>query len=189
VTADASRYWFKPLAETMIDPRVIDPDQAIVQRAGLDDSDLDQIVAVLNAIRTWREADQRMRLATRSDMEMNETDMRALRYLIAAESSRADVSPRMLAEYLGISSASTTKALDRLSGSGHVTRSPHPEDGRAVIVRVTPKTHEDVRRTLGRRHEAMFAVAAQLAPEEREIVIRFLSDLSAVASAADAPHP
>jgi DNA-binding MarR family transcriptional regulator len=178
---ESSHYWFKPLAETLIDPRIMDPHQVIVNREGLDDADLDQIVAVLNAIRTWRDADQEMRSATRSDMDLNETDMRALRYLIAAESATTAVSPRMLTEHLAISSASTTKVLDRLSTSGHITRSPHPEDGRAVIVRVTDKTHREVRKTLGRRHEAMFTVAAALAPEEREVVIRFLSNLSEVA--------
>ncbi len=38
---------------------------------------------------------------------------------------------------LGISTASTTNLLDRLTASGRLTRSPHPRDRRSLVVRAT----------------------------------------------------
>ena len=79
---------------------------------------------------------------------------------------------------MNISTASTTKLLDRLAAAGHVTRSPHPTDRRALMITITERTHEQVRDTVGRTHARRFDVAARLTPAERETVIGFLNDLS-----------
>ncbi len=41
-------------------------------------------------------------------------------------------------ERLQVSPASVTNAIDRLEGSGFVTREPHPTDGRATLAGITP---------------------------------------------------
>lgn len=145
---------------------------------------MSQIVRLLVAMRRWREAEQRVSLESRSQMHLNETDMKALRFLIAAKNQKAPVTAGALSEHLGISTASTTKLLDRLAASGHIERGPHPTDRRAITVTITQHTHEEVRETIGRRHARRFEAAARLTPAEREVVIRFLTDLSAL----DAPE-
>jgi hypothetical protein len=46
------------------------------------------------------------------------------------------------------------------------------------MITITQKTHQRVHETVGRTHARRFDVAAGLTPAEREVVIRFLEDLS-----------
>lgn len=170
--------------DAMLDPRVIDPDQRLVHYTGLDDAEIAQIVRVLMGIREWRESEQRVSIRSRNEMKLNETDMKALRYLVAAKNQGTTITPGMLAEHLRISTASTTKLLDRLEVAGHIERAPHPTDRRALTISITDRTHEQVRDGVGRMHAHRFEVAAALSPAERETVIRFLDQL--VDSAPDA---
>ncbi len=162
----------------ILDPRVVDPKQELVDYSGMDEGEIDQIVRVLQSIRHWREAEQRMSLSSRNHMRLNENDMKALRFLVICKNQGLVATPGSLSEYLDISSASTTKLLDRLEDAGHIERSPHPSDRRALMITITQKTHQRVHDTVGRTHARRFDVAAQLTPDEREIVIRFLDDLS-----------
>lgn len=163
----------------MLDPRVTDPGEEIVQYACYDDQELDQIVQVLEAMRGWRETERRMSETSRKYMKLGETDMRALRYIIAAQKSDQLATPGALAKHLGISTASVTKMLDRLAGQHHIRRLPHPQDRRSTAVEVTEETRRAAQQTVGRSHAGRFYAAAALAPEERDVVIRFLEALSA----------
>ncbi|WP_127791978.1 MarR family winged helix-turn-helix transcriptional regulator [Agromyces sp. LHK192] len=163
----------------MLDPRVVDRDADLVPRDGLSDTEVDQIVRVLESLRSWHEASRRMSEASERYMRLNHTDMRAIRFLIAARNQEMIATPGALAEYLGISSAATTKLLDRLERGGHVERAPHPTDRRALAISVTDHTRHDARETVGRQHARRFAVAAALDADEREVVIRFLDGLAA----------
>ncbi len=165
----------------MLDPRVIDPDQELVNYSGLTEAEITQIVRVLSGIRNWRESEQEISFRSRSDMKLNETDMKALRFLVASKNQGILVTPGMLAEHLRISTASTTKVLDRLEAAGHIQRSPHPTDRRALAISITQKTHERVRDGVGRLHSHRFDVAASLTSSERETVIRFLEKMVATA--------
>lgn len=165
--------------EAMLDPRILDPREELVSYHDLSDDEIAQIVRLLTAMREWREVEQRLSLQSRSDMRLNETDMRALRFLIAAKNQHQPVTAGALSEHLGISTASTTKLLDRLTAAGHIERAPHPTDRRAITVTITQHTHEQVRESVGRRHARRFEAAARLTPGEREVVIRFLRDLAA----------
>lgn len=162
----------------MLDPRVIDAGEEVVSYSQYSDTELDQIVAVLASIRRWRETEQAVRFKSRGEMGLNETDMKALRILVAAKNRGELVTPGSLAESLGISTGATTKLLDRLAAAGHIERAPHPSDRRAIVVRITQGTHERVRDTVGRMHAHRFEAAAALSPAERDVVIRFLDDLS-----------
>jgi DNA-binding MarR family transcriptional regulator len=162
----------------MLDPRVLDPHQEIVQRAGLDDDEVDQVVRVLAGLRSWRETEQRLSEASRRYMKLGETDMRALRFVIAVQHRGEIATPGAIAAHLGISSASTTKVLDRLTEGGHVRRLPHRSDRRSLAIEVTEETRRVAQRTVGRSHARRFEAAARLSPHEREIVTRFLNDLA-----------
>ena len=163
----------------LLDPRVIDPTQELVNRAAMDDDEVDSVVRVLAALRAWSEAEQRMSQASQKHMKLNGTDMKALRFLMASRNTGAVVTPGILAEMLQISTASTTKLLDRLEKAGHIQRSPHPTDRRALMITVTESTSANARESVGRTHARRFEAAARLSQEERDVVIRFLTDLSA----------
>lgn len=178
---DEPRHSKPDAADAMLDPRVIDPDQQLVSFAGMGDDEIAQIVRVLVGMRRWREIEQMISSRSRDEMKLNETDMKALRFLVASKNQNVIVTPGMLAEHLHISTASTTKLLDRLARAGHVERSPHPTDRRALMVTITQQTHEQVRDGVGRMHAHRFTAAAELTPEEREVVIRFLDRLSSAA--------
>jgi DNA-binding MarR family transcriptional regulator len=165
------------LAGSIHDPRVADPRQQLVTRDGLGNADLDQIVRVMEALQGWREAEQRASETSRKYMQLNETDMKALRFLMAARNQDLVATPGAIAAHLGISTAATTKVLDRLAQSGHITRSPHPTDRRALAIAITPETYTVAQETVGRQHVRRFDAAARLTPAERQTVIRFLEDL------------
>lgn len=167
-----------PGADDVLDVRVIDPAGELVDRAGLSDKEISRITRLLAGLQRWREAEQRVGFRARSEMDLNESDMRALRYLVAAKNRQRVVTAGDLAEHLHISTASTTKLLDRLAAAGHIERTPHPADRRALAVRITDATHDTVRERLGRSHAHRFEAAARLTPDERETVIRFLDDLA-----------
>lgn len=173
----------------MLDPRLIDPDQAIVKYGDLSHDEVSQIVRLLAGMRRWRQQEQEISSRSRSDMKLNETDMRALRFLVASKNQGVLVTPGMLADHLKISTASTTKLLDRLEAAGHIERSPHPTDRRALVISITGKTHEQVRDGVGRLHSHRFEVAASLTPEEREVVIRFLQAMADTAPNASDGTP
>ncbi|HXD61972.1 MAG TPA: MarR family transcriptional regulator [Lacisediminihabitans sp.] len=167
-------------SDVMLDPRMVDPNQELVNYSSMADGEIAQVVRVLEAIRRWREAEQSLSLRSRNHMHLNENDMKALRFLVVCKGQGIVATPGSLAEHLNISSASTTKLLDRLMAAGHIERSAHPTDRRALMITITQDTHEQVRDTVGRTHARRFDVAAELKPEEREIVIRFLNRLASV---------
>jgi DNA-binding MarR family transcriptional regulator len=163
---------------SMMDPRVMDPHQEIVRRAGMDDADVDQVVGVLEALRRWRETERRTSEASRRYMKLGDTDMRALRFIIAMKNHGRVVTPGAIAEHLGITTASTTKLIDRLAVGNHVRRFPHPSDRRSLAIEVTEETRRAARESVGRSHARRFDAAARLSAAEREIVTRFLHDLA-----------
>ncbi|BDI21286.1 MarR family winged helix-turn-helix transcriptional regulator [Herbiconiux sp. L3-i23] len=151
------------------------------------DDDL-RAVDVLNALRAYRSAESAMRKRTRSSMGMGETDLSALRYLLAEARAGRTVSPKDLAVRLEISTASVSVLIDRLEKSGHVVRRRSPTDGRGVIVEATPSTEAEVRGTLGAMHGRMHEVADSMTPEEARAVVHFLRRMTAAVDSIDPPH-
>ncbi|PJJ63483.1 MarR family winged helix-turn-helix transcriptional regulator [Compostimonas suwonensis] len=154
-----------------------------------DDTATGRAVEVLQALRRFHQADTTMRQQLSTDMDMNETDLRALRELIAAEAVGRSVSPKDLTRAIGISSAATAKLLARLVGSGHIRREPSPRDRRAQLLFATPAAHQEVRTTLSAMHTRMLAAAARLDAHEQASVIAFLDDLSEAVSIEREPSP
>lgn len=133
---------------------------------------------VIESLRDYRAAERAMRLRTREAMKMGEADLKALRFLLKAESEGRAVTPTDLRAHLGMKSSSITIMLDRLTASGHVRRAPHPTDRRSLLITATPGADEEVRHTLARMHERMLAVAAALDGGQAASVTRFLERLT-----------
>ncbi len=142
------------------------------------DDTLDPPGAVLQALREYRNVEVARRRSTRDSMGMGETDLLALRYLLRAQAAGERVGPKDLSRVLGITTASTTSLLDRLVGSGHVRREPHPTDRRALVIVPTVASDSEVRATLGDMHRRMMAVAEELSAAEARVVVNFLRRMS-----------
>lgn len=155
-----------------------DPDSALIDRTGVSPEDLAEIGQVMAALGRLRDAEQRLTEASQRYMKLGRSDMRALHYLIVARHDGAVVTPSAIAKHLGISSASTTKLLDRLESAGHIVRSPHPSDRRALAITVTDETRDAAMHTIGRLHAKRFYSAARLGSGERAAVVRFLDDMT-----------
>jgi DNA-binding MarR family transcriptional regulator len=140
----------------------------------------DSVREVLQAIRSFSDAMDRMHGGMKGDMAMNATDLAALRMLIMREQRGRSVSPHEMATHLRISTASTTKLLDRLTASGHVERRPHPHDRRARVVVLTDESRQAFFRHFGQHLAGMRGVAEEYSEEELAIVTRFLGQVSEV---------
>jgi len=164
--------------------RYFSNDSDLVERGDLSDAELAQCVAVMDALRTWQEAARTLSEASKRYMKLNDSDMRAIRMIMRAQKQGQIVTPKDVAREVGISSASTTKLVDRLVAGGHLIRMPHPSDRRTICLEVTERTSASAHNTIGRQHARRFAVAASMDHDERDAVIRFLSALAE----SDAPQ-
>ena len=163
-----------------------DPESQLVDRSALDGDEVRQIGALMAALGALREAEQLLSDASLRYMKLNQTDMRALHYLIVSANRGAIATPGAIAAHLKISTASTTKLLDRLARAGHIARESHPTDRRALAISITSQTQTAAMNTVGRQQAKRFHSAARLNPAEREVVIRFLQDMTSELSIADA---
>jgi DNA-binding MarR family transcriptional regulator len=174
----------------VFDLRANDPDGSLADRAGLSDADIDQISELMTAMGRLRDVERRMAEASQRYMRLNETDMRAIHFLITTQNQGLEATAGMLARHLGITTASTTKMLDRLERAGHLTRQPHPRDRRSLVVRISPETAAVARRTVGRQQASRVAPAARLSRDERAVVISFLTGTAdALEAALNDPGP
>lgn len=174
-------------ASSIYDVDLSDPRGELVDRAGMSDVEVRQISALMQALGGLRAAEQELSEASLRYMRLNQTDMRALHFLIACGNRGVIATPGAIAVHLGISTASTTKLLDRLERGGHITRSPHPSDRRALAIAITAETRRSAMATVGRQHARRFVAAARLTSAEREIVTRFLVDMTTEIALGDEP--
>lgn len=137
-----------------------------------------EVRSALEAVRALSDALDRMNGSMKSDMDMNATDLAALRMLVVREHRGASVSPHEMARHLRISTASTTKMLDRLEAAGHVERRPHPSDKRARVVTLTPHSRRVFFQHLGSHLAGMSAVADRYSDDELAVITRFIDELS-----------
>lgn len=135
--------------------------------------------SALESVRAFSDAMDRMHTGLRSDMDMNATDLSALRMLSIREQRGELVKPHDLARHLGISSASTTKLLDRLSKEGFVERAPHPNDRRALVIKLTESSRRDFGRHFSSRIARMRGAMESFSEPELRVAIRFLDELGA----------
>lgn len=156
----------------------------LLDRAGLDEGEVEQCLRVLDALHEWQVAARALSEASKRYMKLNESDMRAIRMIIRATQQDELVTPKDISREVGISAASTTKLIDRLIAGGHLVRIPHPHDRRTTCVQVTESTRRSAHDTIGRQHARRFSAAASLSSADREATIRFLNALTD----ADAPQ-
>lgn len=96
---------------------------------------------------------------------------------------RGDMTLNDLAAYLYLDKSTASRVVDALERKGYVTRSPHPEDGRALLLEATRAG-----RTLeGRIRESILAeergLVADFAPEVRKAMTQLIRRLAHAAQA------
>ncbi|WP_051619737.1 MarR family winged helix-turn-helix transcriptional regulator [Haematomicrobium sanguinis] len=173
--------------DNLYDINANDPDHELVQRTHIAPQDVAQITELMSAFGDLRDAERALSEASRRYMQLNETDMLALQFLIVAGNRGQIVTPSAIAQHLAISTPSTTKLLDRLERDGHITRSTHPSDRRALAIAITPATRRAAMETVGKQHAKRFDVAARYSSAERAILIRFLRETAAEIALGDEP--
>lgn len=141
----------------------------------------DAIRGALQAVQALSDAMDRMHGDVKGDMDMNSTDLAAIRLMVLRERRGETVSPHDLARHLRISSASTSKMLDRLAAAGHVVRRPHPHDGRGRIVELTVESRRAFFAHFGVRLRGMRDVAENYSDDELRTITRFIEEISVVA--------
>lgn len=188
-TDDASRTGVRavPARDEVYDVDASDPKGELVDRSGIAAEDIAQVSALMRALGGLRDAEDRLSEASLRYMKLNRTDMRALHFLIVCENQGAVATPGALASHLGISTASTTKMLDRLERGGHVVRSAHPSDRRALAITITARSRQAAMDTVGRQQAKRFHAAARFSAAERDVVIRFLREMTAEIALTDEP--
>lgn len=140
------------------------------------------VLDVLLSVRAFSDAMDRMHGGMKDDMDMNASDLSALRMLIMREQRGDVVSPHDVAHHLRISTASTTKLLDRLTAAGHIERRPHPTDRRARIIVLTDRSRRTFFEHFGERLQAMRGVADRYSDDELGAIARFLGEMGEVLS-------
>ena len=105
-------------------------------------------------------------------------DAKVLRFLLDREADDEPVTPRLLAEMLGISSAATTALIDRLADAGWVERVPFPGDRRSIVVRATIDADSPARNLLAVRRSSVAEAASRLDASQRRVVADFLDEVA-----------
>lgn len=161
-----------------------DPHGELVDRSDMSRETMDEINRLMTAMAALRRAEDELSDASARYMKLNKTDMRALHFLIVTQNRGELATPGEIAAHLGITTASTTKLLDRLERGGHITRERHPFDRRALVVRISPETRRSAMDTVGRQQAQRFVIAARRTPEERQAIISFLEETASELSVA-----
>jgi DNA-binding MarR family transcriptional regulator len=124
-------------------------------------------------------ARDRMSAAVARATGLNATELEALEHL----EERGPLTQRQLAERLFLSSGGTTLLIDRLERAGLVSRRPHPEDRRAVLLELNPAARQ-ASAALMQYHATLDAIVHRLSATEREAVASFLEAATAAVEEA-----
>ena len=91
------------------------------------------------------------------------------------------LSPRALANHLGVAPSTLSAAIARLSQLGYLTSKPNDEDRRKRELRLTARGAEAIASTSVLNAERVQAVLDQLNPDERKAAVRGLALLARAA--------
>ena len=105
---------------------------------------------------------------------LSESELHSLRHLLGGP-----LGPNDLARTLGVTSAASSGIVDRLEARGHVSRQPHPTDGRRTVVVISDSGRVEVLAQMRPMFEGLVAADARLTDEQRAIVDAYLVDIIA----------
>ncbi|MDX3577499.1 MULTISPECIES: MarR family transcriptional regulator [unclassified Streptomyces] len=98
---------------------------------------------------------------------------------------------KALAASMGIDSSTVTRQVAPLVDTGLVKRTSHPEDGRAVVLQLSPRGASRLEEVRSSRRQLMAELTDDWAPEEREafcaLLTRFNTALSSRMASSSLP--
>jgi DNA-binding MarR family transcriptional regulator len=119
----------------------------------------------------------RHRAAAGRVLGLSENELLALQYLGLA----GRLTPTALGGLLRLTSGGTTALVQRLERAGHVSREPHPDDGRSTLLRLTPGSEERATEAFAPLVADLDRLAGELSEPERTIVGGFLGRVAEAA--------
>lgn len=90
-----------------------------------------------------------------------------------------------LARRLDMTSAAATTLTHRLEAAGHLTREPHPTDGRRTVLRPTPHAFAEMAPVMGPFLAELDEASATLSDAERQVIADYLTKVAAALSRLD----
>jgi DNA-binding MarR family transcriptional regulator len=138
--------------------------------AGEDGRGAPQVHEATQLLRDFLDVSELFERSLGAELKVNKTDLEAMEHLLMS----GPLGPSELARRLGISTASTTTAIDRLVALGHVTREPNPNDRRGVLVVPQPASRA---KAMGRLMPMIMGLNAELDrfdPDEQAAITRYL---------------
>lgn len=90
---------------------------------------------------------------------------------------------KALAASMGIDSSTVTRQVAPLVDTGLVKRTSHPEDGRAVVLQLSPRGHARLEEVRSSRRQLMAELTDDWEPQEREVFCALLMRFNAALSA------
>ncbi|MFI9628681.1 MarR family winged helix-turn-helix transcriptional regulator [Streptomyces sp. NPDC052042] len=95
---------------------------------------------------------------------------------------------KALAAGMGIDSSTVTRQVAPLVDTGLVKRTSHPEDGRAVVLQLSPRGQERLNEVRSSRRELMTQVTESWTAVERETFCALLTRFNTALAARQATH-
>ncbi|WP_137232004.1 MarR family transcriptional regulator [Streptomyces sp. BPSDS2] len=95
---------------------------------------------------------------------------------------------KALAAGMGIDSSTVTRQVAPLVDTGLVKRTSHPEDGRAVVLQLSPRGEARLNEVRASRRELMSQVTDGWTEEERDIFCTLLTRFNGSLAARQAAH-
>lgn len=96
---------------------------------------------------------------------------------------------KALAASMGIDSSTVTRQVAPLVDAGLVKRTSHPEDGRAVVLQLSPRGNTRLAEVRASRRQLMAELTEEWTPAERESFCDLLSRFNTALSARMAVQP
>ena len=148
----------------------------LIDRRWLEGGNGDPVLNTLHLLREFRHVEAGARESLRTALRVNAHDLQALRFIVD-ESESCDVTPRMVAAHLGITSASTSGLVERLVVAGYVTRDVDEFDRRGRILRATEVACARLDARLCHQVAALLAAAGAFSAAELATVAAYLEAL------------
>lgn len=95
---------------------------------------------------------------------------------------------KALAASMGIDSSTVTRQVAPLVDTGLVKRTSHPEDGRAVVLQLSPRGQSRLEEVRSSRRQLMAELTDEWAPDERETFCDLLTRFNTALSSRMATH-
>ena len=137
-----------------------------------------QQARALRAIQLLTDAMDHMHSSMTQSMDVNASDLRALRAMSIKELRGEVVTPLQLSEHLGMSTAATTALIRRLVHHGFLRRAPHSTDRRSHVLTLTEAAREAFHQHFGAHLQTMRAVTAEFSPQQLEAATAFIERLA-----------